>query len=51
MSVSLSHCYVAKGTCLTWLSSGEPSRQVMQAFLASAFTGCVQAAATADAGG
>jgi hypothetical protein len=38
---------LVKGTCLTWLSSGEPSRQVLQAFLASAFTGCVQAAATA----
>ncbi len=42
---------LVKGTCLTWLSSGEPSRQVLQAFLASAFTGCVQAAATADAAG
>lgn len=34
---------------LVW--SGEPSRQITQALLASAFTGCVQAAATADAAG
>ena len=40
-----------KGTWLTWLSSGVPSRQITQALLASAFTGCVQAATTADAAG
>ena len=38
---------LVKGTCLTWLSSGEPARPTLQTFLASAFTGCVQAGATA----
>jgi AcrR family transcriptional regulator len=37
---------LVKSTCLNWLSSGEPARPALQAFLASAFTGCVQAAAT-----
>ena len=38
---------LVKGTCLTWLSSDEPSRDVLQAFLARAFTGCIEAAAAA----
>ena len=38
---------LVKSTCLAWLSSGEPARPVLQVYLASAFMGCVQAAATA----
>ncbi|MGH3473815.1 MAG: TetR/AcrR family transcriptional regulator [Aeromicrobium sp.] len=38
---------LVKGTCLTWLSSGEPSRDVLKAFLAHAFMGCVEAASVA----
>lgn len=38
---------LVKGTCLRWLTSGEPSRPVLQAFLAHAFTGCVDAATEA----
>lgn len=30
---------LVKGTCLTWLSSGQPDRETLQAFLAGAFTG------------
>jgi AcrR family transcriptional regulator len=42
---------LVKGTCLTWLASGDPPRDVLEAFLASAFTGCVQAAAgTSESG-
>ena len=36
---------LVKGTCLTWLSDGRPDRPVLQEFLASTFTGCVEAAA------
>ena len=39
---------LVKGTCLTWLSTGEPTRPILQAFLAHAFMGCVQAASSTD---
>lgn len=42
---------LVKGTCLTWLTSGQPQRTTLQAFLAGAFTACVQAAAAADDSG
>ena len=41
---------LVKSTCLTWLSSGEPTRPILHAFLASAFMGCVQAAASVSEG-
>lgn len=39
---------LVKGTCLTWLSAGEPTRPILQSFLAHAFMGCVQAASLTD---
>lgn len=35
---------LVKATCLTWLTTGEPSREVLHDFLARSFLGCVQAA-------
>lgn len=40
---------LVKGTCLRWLSSGEPARPLLHDFLARAFIGCVQAAAVGEA--
>lgn len=39
---------VVKATCLRWLTEGAPARSRLESFLASAFVGCVQAAADAD---
>jgi AcrR family transcriptional regulator len=39
---------LVKDCCLRWLETGEPTRRVLNDFLAGTFVGCVQAAAGAD---
>jgi AcrR family transcriptional regulator len=40
---------LVKGTCLRWLTTGEPPREELHLFLAATFRGCVEAAATVGA--